>query len=69
MGAAYPQVLVSQRTYFQLQVGYIKFLKISGVNAIARQNYTLSSGLEALRPSGIVATTVNLPNSRGGSAQ
>ena len=52
MGAAYPQVLVSQRTYFQLQVGYITVLENLWISAIALQNYTLSSGLDAARPSG-----------------
>jgi len=47
MGAAYPQVLVSQRTLFQLQVGYILALENVWTNAIALQNYTLSSGLDA----------------------
>jgi cobalt-zinc-cadmium efflux system outer membrane protein len=69
MVAAYPQVLVSQRTYFQLQVGYVKVLENLWVNAVALQNYTLTSGLDGPRPSGTVSTTVNLPNSGGGSAQ
>ena len=69
MGAAYPQVLVSQRTYFQLQAGYVSVLENLWINAIALQNYTLSSGLNPPSPSGIVSTTVNLPNSGGGSAQ
>jgi outer membrane protein, heavy metal efflux system len=47
MGAAYPQVLVSQRTLFQLQVGYIRALENVWTNAIALQNYTLFSGLGA----------------------
>jgi outer membrane protein, heavy metal efflux system len=47
MGAAYPQVLVSQRTLFQLQVGYIRALENVWMNAIALQNYTLSAGLGA----------------------
>ena len=47
MGAAYPQVLVSQRTLFQLQVGYIRALENVWMNAIALENYTLTSGLSA----------------------
>lgn len=47
MGAAYPQVLVSQRTLFQLQVGYTQALEKVWTNAIALQNYGLSSGLSA----------------------
>ena len=45
MGAAYPQVLVSQRTLFQLQVGYIKALESVWMSAVALQNYTLTTGL------------------------
>jgi outer membrane protein, heavy metal efflux system len=66
MGAAYPQVLVSQRTLFQIQVGYIRALENVWVNAIALQNYTLSSGLSAPSLSGIYSTTLNPPNSTGG---
>ncbi len=61
MGAAYPQVLVSQRTFFQLQVSYIKALESLWTNAIALQNYTLSSGLSAPAPAGS-GTSLNLPN-------
>ena len=67
MGAAYPQVLVSQRTYFQLQVGYISALENLWANAIALQNYTLSSGLSGPGSSGMISTTVNLPASGGGA--
>ena len=45
MGAAYPQVLVSQRTLFQLQVGYLRALESVWLNAVALQNYALSPGL------------------------
>jgi cobalt-zinc-cadmium efflux system outer membrane protein len=66
MGAAYPQVLVSQRTLFQLHVGYILALQNLWTTAIALQNYTLSSGLNAPGLSGIYGVTLNLPNSSGG---
>ena len=69
MGAAYPQVLVSQRTLFQLQVGYINVLHGLWSNAIALQNYTLSDGLMAPLPFGTTSTTLNLPNSGGAGAQ
>ncbi|MGH9582578.1 MAG: TolC family protein, partial [Bryobacteraceae bacterium] len=52
MGAAYPEVLVSQRTLFQLQASYIAVLQNVWTNAIALQNYTLSGGLNAAMPSG-----------------
>jgi outer membrane protein, heavy metal efflux system len=69
MGAAYPQVLVSQRTYFQLQVAYINVLENLWRSAIALQNYSLSSGLSAPIPSAPVTTTLNLPSSSGAGTQ
>ncbi len=69
MGAAYPQVLVSQRTYFQLQIGYINVLQELWRDAIALQNYTLTDGLMAPTPFGTSSTTLNLPNASGGAAQ
>jgi cobalt-zinc-cadmium efflux system outer membrane protein len=65
MAQAYPQVLVSQRTYFQLQVGYIMALHDVWRNAIALQNYTLSDGLHTPMSSGSSTTTINLPNGGG----
>jgi cobalt-zinc-cadmium efflux system outer membrane protein len=65
MAQAYPQVLVSQRTYFQLQIGYITALHDVWRNAIALQNYTLSGGLHAPMSSGSSTTTMNLPNGGG----
>lgn len=69
MGAAYPQVLVSQRTLFQLQVRYIRVLENLWRNATALQNFTLGSGLTAPVASGALNTTSNLPNSSGSGAQ
>ncbi|HMF76899.1 MAG TPA: TolC family protein [Bryobacteraceae bacterium] len=39
MGAAYPQVIVSQRTLFQLRVAYIRTLESVWTSAIALQNF------------------------------
>jgi cobalt-zinc-cadmium efflux system outer membrane protein len=69
MGAAYPQVLVSQRTLFQLQVGYIHALQQLWATGVALQNYTLTDGLGAPTPAGALSTTINLPTSTGGGAQ
>jgi cobalt-zinc-cadmium efflux system outer membrane protein len=66
MGAAYPQVLVSQRTLFQLQVGYIHVLENLWKSAISLQNFTLTSGLDVPTSSGSLSTTSNLPNGGGG---
>ncbi len=69
MGAAYPQVLVSQRTLFHLQVAYINVLGGMWSNAIALQNYTLTDGLIAPVPFGTTSTTLNLPNTGEAGAQ
>lgn len=45
MASAYPQVLISQRTSFQLQLSYIHALEQVWINAKALQNYALASGL------------------------
>lgn len=66
MGAAYPEVIVSQRTLFQLQVGYINALQQVWMSAVALQNYTLSDGLGVPMRSGTYSTTINLPGSTGG---
>ncbi len=63
MGAAYPQVIVSQRTLFQLQAAYVAVLQNVWSNAIALQNYTLSGGLDVPMPAGIVRSDLNPPNS------
>ena len=55
MAAAYPQVLISQRTLFQLQVDYIRALEAVWTSATAIQGYTLFDGLSA-------PTTVNSPS-------
>jgi len=46
MAQAYPQVIVSQRTLFELEVHYIDSLNRIWQNAISLQNYTLQGGLE-----------------------
>jgi cobalt-zinc-cadmium efflux system outer membrane protein len=65
MAQAYPQVLVSQRTFFQLQIGYLMALHDVWRSAIALQNYTLTGGLDAPMSSGSSTTTINLPNTGG----
>jgi cobalt-zinc-cadmium efflux system outer membrane protein len=62
MGAAYPQVIVSQRTLFQLQAAYVGVLQSVWSNAIALQHYTLSGGLDVVTPSGSMSTDLNVPN-------
>jgi cobalt-zinc-cadmium efflux system outer membrane protein len=47
MAAAYPQVLIAQRTLFQLQVDYIRALEAVWMNALQIEGYGLSDGLAA----------------------
>jgi cobalt-zinc-cadmium efflux system outer membrane protein len=67
MAQAYPQVLVSQRTLFQLQIGYLKALHDVWQSATSLENYTLAGGLNAPMSSGSPATSINLPG--GGGAE
>jgi cobalt-zinc-cadmium efflux system outer membrane protein len=69
MGAAYPQVLVSQRTLFQLQVTYLAALENIWVNAISLQNFLLSSALSAPSGSAGFSATVNLPSANASTGQ
>ena len=52
MAAAYPQVLVSQRTLFRLQMSYLRSLEAEWVSAVRLQNYTLGGGLDRAASSG-----------------
>jgi cobalt-zinc-cadmium efflux system outer membrane protein len=63
MAMAYPQVLVSQRTLFQLQIDYLHALSAVWTDGAALQNYTLDGGLDAVVGSG--TTTINPPNGGG----
>lgn len=50
MAAAYPQVLVSQRTLFQLQTDYITSLENLWVSTVTLKGFLLTDGLEAPTP-------------------
>lgn len=45
-GAAYPQVLIAQRTFFRLQADYVGALENVWTNAIALQGFLLTDGLD-----------------------
>ena len=47
MAAAYPQVLIAQRTLMQLQIAYLNSLETFEANSVALQSYLLTDGLEA----------------------
>ena len=67
MAAAYPEVIVSQRTLFQLENSYARALGELWTTAVQLQNYLLADGMSAPRASGSTSTLVNLPTGGGGS--
>lgn len=69
MASAYPQVLVSQRTLFQLQIAYLVALRQLWVDTAGLQNFLLSHGLTDPQVSTAGAPIINLPNSNGGGTQ
>jgi outer membrane protein, heavy metal efflux system len=72
MAAAYPQVLISQRTLMQLEVSYITALENFATSSLSLQSYLLTDGLEApAQPGGIdrPVREVNLPFQTGASPQ
>ncbi len=68
MAAAYPQVLVSQRTLFQLQVSYVTVLENLWMTSVALENYTLDNALQS-PASAAVSVSVNAPASSGAAGQ
>src|ERR1700675_1788753 len=72
MAAAYPQVLISQRTLMQLEVSYIAALENFATSSLSLQSYLLTDGLEApSQPGGIdqPVREVNIPFRMGASPQ
>jgi cobalt-zinc-cadmium efflux system outer membrane protein len=64
MAAAYPQVLIAQRTLMQLEVSYITALENFATSSLSLQSYLLMDGLEApSQPGGIdqPVRELNLP--------
>src|SRR6266496_279555 len=68
MAAAYPQVLVSQRTLFQLQTDYITSLENLWVSIVALKGFLLTDGLEAPTPPTEVDRPVRETNLPTGSS-
>ncbi|MCI0356802.1 MAG: TolC family protein [Acidobacteria bacterium] len=67
VAASYPQVLIAQRTRFQLQRAYIDALTGVWTNAIALRGYLLTDGLEAPAKSGemdLPVREINVPRGR-----
>ena len=72
MGAAYPQVLIAQRTLFQLRTDYIGALQNLWTNALALQGFLLTDGLEApARPGELdrPVREINIPSAAVTSSQ
>jgi cobalt-zinc-cadmium efflux system outer membrane protein len=72
MAAAYPQVLIAQRTLMQLEVSYIAALENFASSSLSLQSYLLTDGLEApSQPGGIdkPVREVNIPFHMGTSSQ
>jgi outer membrane protein, heavy metal efflux system len=72
MAAAYPQVLISQRTLMQIEVSYIAALENFATSSLSLQSYLLTDGLEApSQPGGIdqPVREVNIPFQMGASPQ
>jgi cobalt-zinc-cadmium efflux system outer membrane protein len=64
MAAAYPQVLIAQRTLMQLEVSYVTALENFATSSLSLQSYLLTDGLEApAQPGGIdkPVREVNMP--------
>src|ERR1700730_1697176 len=72
MAAAYPQVLIAQRTLMQLEVSYTTALETFAPSSLSLQAYLLTDGLEApSQPRGIdqPVREVNIPFQMGASPQ
>ena len=72
MAAAYPQVLIAQRTLTQLGVSYIAALEALATSSLSLQSYLLTDGLEAPAQPGTIdqpVREVNIPFQMGTSAQ
>jgi len=72
MAAAYPHVLIAQRTLMQLEVSYINALENFATTSLSLQSYLLTDGLEApSQPGGIdqPVREVNIPFQAGASPQ
>src|SRR6266852_2898576 len=64
MAAAYPQILIAQRTLMQLEVSYVTALENFATSSLSLQSYLLTDGLEApSQPGGMdkPVREVNIP--------
>src|SRR6266851_3017450 len=72
MAAAYPQVLIAQRTLMELEVSYINALESFATSSLSLQSYLLTDGLESpSQPGGMdkPVREVNIPLQMSASPQ
>jgi cobalt-zinc-cadmium efflux system outer membrane protein len=69
MAAAYPEVIISQRTLFQLQESYVQSLGELWTSAVQLQNYLLADGISAPSAGGSRSMEINLPTSGSGNPE
>lgn len=69
MAAAYPEVIISQRTLFQLQESYVQSLSELWTTAVQLQNFLLVDGISAPQMPSSVNTEINVPTGGSGVAQ
>jgi cobalt-zinc-cadmium efflux system outer membrane protein len=62
MGSGYAQVLLSQRTLFELRVAYVRALQQAWEAEVALENDALTGGLNAPQNDGSHSVEINLPN-------
>lgn len=67
MAAAYPEVLISQRTLFELQESYVRSLGELWTSAVELQNYLFADGLVA--PVAGASGEINLPIGTAGGGE
>jgi cobalt-zinc-cadmium efflux system outer membrane protein len=71
MAAAYPQVLIAQRTLMQLEVSYVTALENFATSSLSLQSYLLTDGLEAPAQPGSIDKPVretNIPSQVTGAS-
>lgn len=69
MAAAYPEVIISQRTLFQLQESYVQSLGDLWTCAVQLQNYLFADGLSAPGAGASGSTQINLPTGGAGGSE
>jgi len=67
MAAAYPQVLIAQRTLFQLHAEYVNALETLWTNTVVLKGFMLTDGLEAPTPPGEIDRPIRETNVPVGS--